>query len=126
MPLNKSTHALLDPLIQQKGEREALKEASPITYVSKQAPPFLEILGDKDEYIPFAEATNLQAALNKEGVECKSFASPADLMARTLGISFPNDPDWEAQMIVWLNRKLHHQGAIGEGIVKRVPVAVAQ
>lgn len=126
VPLNKSTHALLDPLIQQKGEREALKEASPITYVSKQAPPFLEILGDKDEYIPFAEATNLQAALNKEGVECKVIRIPGGSHGTNSWYKLPDDPDWEAQMIVWLNRKLHHQGAIGEGIVKRVPVAVAQ
>jgi acetyl esterase/lipase len=48
VPLNADVHALLDPLIQQKGEQEALKEASPITYVSKKAPPFLLIQGDKD------------------------------------------------------------------------------
>src|SRR6201994_2859821 len=33
VPLNADVHALLDPLIHQKGEAAALKEASPITYV---------------------------------------------------------------------------------------------
>ena len=65
VPLNNDVHALLDPLIQQKGEAAALKEASPITYVTKDAPPFLLIQGDKDEYIPFSEDTNLQTALQK-------------------------------------------------------------
>src|SRR5580698_2151486 len=37
VPLNANTHALLDSLIKQKGEVEALKEASPITYVSSAA-----------------------------------------------------------------------------------------
>src|ERR1700722_1904863 len=68
VPLNADVHALLDPLIKQKGETEALREASPITYVHKGDPPFLQILGDKDEYIPFSEATNLDAALRKVGV----------------------------------------------------------
>src|ERR1035441_437521 len=51
VPLNADVHALLDPLIQREGEQAALKKASPITYVTKNAPPFLQILGDKDEYI---------------------------------------------------------------------------
>src|ERR1035438_9761052 len=48
VPLNADVHALLDPLIRQKGEREALKEASPITYVTKNAPPFLLIQGGRE------------------------------------------------------------------------------
>src|ERR1700758_1026324 len=32
VPLNADVHALLDPLIKEKGEAAALKEASPITY----------------------------------------------------------------------------------------------
>ncbi len=47
VPLNADVHALLDPLIRQKGEAAALREASPITYVSADAPPFLQILGDQ-------------------------------------------------------------------------------
>src|SRR3984885_6527846 len=35
VPLNADVHALLDPLIKEKGEAAALKEASPITYVHK-------------------------------------------------------------------------------------------
>jgi hypothetical protein len=45
--------------------RIVMKEASPITYVHKGDPPFLQILGDKDEHIPFSEATNLDAALRR-------------------------------------------------------------
>ncbi|MGA9585207.1 MAG: alpha/beta hydrolase, partial [Terracidiphilus sp.] len=65
VPLNADVHRLLDPLIAQKGEKEAIREASPITYVNKHDPPFLEILGDQDEYIPFSEATNLQSSLHE-------------------------------------------------------------
>jgi acetyl esterase len=125
VPLNSNTHALLDPLIQQKGEQEALREASPITYVTRKAPPFLQILGDKDEYIPFTEATNLQAALEKDGVEAKVIRIPGGMHGTGGWYKLPGDPDWEHQIVEWLNQKLHHKGPIGEGIARRAPVASA-
>jgi acetyl esterase/lipase len=121
VPLNQDVHALLDPLIQQKGEAEALKEASPITYVSPKAPPFLLILGDQDEYIPFAEATNQQAALKKVGVDCDIIRIPGGKHGTGGWHKLANVPDWERQMVVWLNTHLDHQGPVGEGIRQREP-----
>ena len=120
VPLNKDVHALLDPLIKAKGEEEALREASPITYVSKNAPPFLQIIGDRDEYIPFTEATNLQAALQKAGVRCDIIRIPNGMHGTGGWHKLPGVPDWERQMVEWLNTTLHHEGPIGEGIRKRV------
>ena len=119
VPLNRDVHALLDPLIQQKGEPEALREASPITYVSKSAPPFLQILGDRDEYIPFTEATNLQNALQKVGVRCDIIRIPNGPHGTGSWHTLAGVPDWERQMVEWLNTILHHEGPIGEGIRKR-------
>ncbi|HEX4652449.1 MAG TPA: alpha/beta hydrolase [Granulicella sp.] len=121
VPLNDDVHSLLDPLIKEKGEKEALREASPITYVSKYAPPFLQILGDKDQYIPFSEATNLQAALNKVGVSNEVIRIPGGMHGTDGWYKLPGDPDWELHMMRWLNRQLHHKGPIGEGIQKREP-----
>ncbi len=123
VPLNNDTHALLDPLIRQKGRAEALREASPITYVTKNAPPLLEILGDKDEYIPFSEATNLQAALHKVGVRCDIIRIPNGNHGTGKWHTLPGVPDWERQMTEWLNTVLHHEGAIGEGIRQRAPAS---
>ena len=119
VPLNRDVHALLDPLIEQKGETAALREASPITYVSKDAPPFLQILGDRDEYIPFTEATNLQAALEKVGVRCDVIRIPNGAHGTGNWHTLPGVPDWERQMVEWLNGILRHEGPIGEGIRKR-------
>jgi alpha-L-fucosidase 2 len=119
VPLNRDVHALLDPLIQRKGEPQALREASPITYVGKHAPPFLQILGDRDEYIPFTEATNLQAALQKVGVRCDIIRIPNGAHGTGSWHTLPGVPDWERQMIEWLNARLHHTGPIGEGIRER-------
>ena len=121
VPLNADVHALLDPLIQQKGEAAALREASPITYVSRNAPPFLQILGDQDEYIPFSEATNLQSALRHVGVTCQIIRIPNGKHGTGGWHKLPNVPDWEHQMVEWMNATLHHSGPIGEGIRKRSP-----
>lgn len=121
VPLNKDVHALLDPLIQQKGEAAALKEASPITYVSKDAPPFLLIQGDKDEYIPFSEDTNLQTALQNVGVRCDIIRIPGGTHGTGSWHSIPNVPPWEREMVEWLNARFHRTGPIGAGIRERVP-----
>jgi acetyl esterase/lipase len=125
VPLNADVHALLDPLIKEKGEAAALKEASPITYVSKGDPPFLQILGDKDEYIPFSEATNLDAALKKVGVKSEIIRIPNGMHATGGWYKVPGVPDWEVQMTRWLNKTLGHEGPVGEGVRKREP-AVAK
>lgn len=123
VPLNADVHRFLDPLIAEKGEKEAIREASPITYVSKHAPPFLEILGDEDEYIPFSEATNLQTALQKVGVQCDIIRINGGRHGTGGWNSIRGVPDWERQMIGWLNAKLDHKGPIGEGIRPRTPPA---
>jgi len=119
VPLNADVHRLLDPLIAEKGEAEAIREASPITYVSRDDPPFLEILGDEDEYIPFSEATNLQTALKKVGVRCDIIRIPGGKHGTGGWYKLPNVPDWEREMTEWLNVRLHHSGKIGEGIRQR-------
>jgi alpha-L-fucosidase 2 len=121
VPLNADVHALLDPLIRRKGEPAALKEASPITYVTKNAPPFLQILGDKDEYIPFTEATNLQTALRNAGVKCEIIRIPNGAHGTGAWHTIPGVPDWERQMTEWLNTTLHHKGPVGAGIRPRQP-----
>ena len=120
VPLNKDVHALLDPLIQEKGLSEALKEPSPITYVTKNAPPFLLIQGDKDEYIPFSEDTNLQTALRKVNVRCDLIRIPGGAHGTGSWHTLPNVPDWEHEMVEWLNARFHHKGPIGEGIRARI------
>ena len=46
---------------------EAAKLASPVTYISKDDPPFLTAHGTKDPLVPFAQAEELHAELKKVG-----------------------------------------------------------
>ena len=52
---------------------EKAKAVSPVTYVSKDAPPFLIMHGDKDPLIPLAQSQELDAALQKAGVDTTLF-----------------------------------------------------
>jgi acetyl esterase/lipase len=47
---------------------DSAKAASPITYVSKDDPPFLHIHGTADTLVPYAQAKEFDAALEKVGV----------------------------------------------------------
>jgi acetyl esterase/lipase len=60
------------------GERpEAEKAVSPVTYVSKDDPPFLIVHGDADTLVPYAQGVELQAALRKSGVDAVLQPVPA-------------------------------------------------
>ena len=121
LPVGPHIRALLDPLIQQKGETEALREASPITYVHAGAPPFLLIHGDKDESVPFEQSTELQEALRAEGDRCDLIRIPNGIHATGTWYTIPGVPDWEREMTEWLNARLGHKGPIGAGIRAREP-----
>ncbi len=54
------------PLLENK---DKAAKASPITYVSKEAPPFLIMHGDRDRTVPFNQSELLYAALKKAGVD---------------------------------------------------------
>ena len=125
-PLTEHTHALLDPLIAQKGQAAALAEASPITHVSDTAPPFLLIHGDKDEAVPFAQSVMLQRALQAEGVRCDLIRIPNGPHATGSWYKVPGVPDWERKMTEWLNDVLGHKGPVGEGIHPRAPEQLAK
>ncbi len=49
--------------------KEKAARASPVTYVNKDAAPFLIIHGDKDPVVPFGQSEELAEALRKAGVE---------------------------------------------------------
>ncbi|GAB4456350.1 MAG: alpha/beta hydrolase fold domain-containing protein [Armatimonadaceae bacterium] len=48
--------------------REKVQKANPITYIHKNAPPFLIVHGDKDNLVPVHQSKLLHEALNQAGV----------------------------------------------------------
>ncbi len=58
---------LLGGPVQEK--RELAKTANPLTYINKNAPPFLIMHGDNDQVVPLAQSVILAKALIDAGVE---------------------------------------------------------
>jgi acetyl esterase/lipase len=54
--------------------KDAARAASPVTYVSKNAPPILIQHGTKDRLVPFAQAQELHAALIASGTDATLIA----------------------------------------------------
>ena len=50
-------------------KEEVARSASPVTYVTKAAPPFLILHGTQDRTVPLAQAETLHAALKKAGAD---------------------------------------------------------
>ena len=55
---------------------EVAKSVSPLTYVRPGLPPIITIHGDKDDVVPYAQATRLREALDKAGVPNKLVTIP--------------------------------------------------
>ncbi len=53
--------------------KENANAASPVTFVTKEAAPFLIMHGDKDPVVPLAQSEELRDALQKAGVEVELY-----------------------------------------------------
>ena len=82
-----------------------LREASPITYVSRDDPPFLMVHGDRDELVPFAESTAMETALRRKGVPVKLIRVPGGTHSYNFG-EVTHPPDYRTEMIAWFDRYL--------------------
>ena len=112
--LTKHAHQLLDPLIKEKGLSAALREASPIRYVSADSPPFLQIIGDKDEFFSLRDVNALDQALRGEGRSSTVIIIPGGKHGTQDWRTLPACPDWERELVNWLNMHLGHTGPVGD------------
>jgi acetyl esterase/lipase len=81
------------------------REASPVTHVSGDDPPFLLIHGDNDQIVPFAQSEIMKAALEKAGVAVKLIRVPGG----GHGPDFPGSKekqDWPSESHGWFNMHL--------------------
>ncbi len=84
-------------------------EASPITYVSHNAPPVLLIHGDADSCVPYRQSVAMAAALVSAGVDSRLVTIPGGLHAPDFGAQGPLHPGWPdylGEMVSWLDGHL--------------------
>jgi len=63
-------------------------KASPVTYITKDAPPFFFLHGDEDKLVDYHQSTEMAAKLKAAGVEAEIF------IAKGAGHGFANGPQW--------------------------------
>jgi acetyl esterase/lipase len=73
LPDNEGKNRVVSQLLGGLPEKvpELAEKASPITYVSASAPPFLIIHGNADDVVPYAQSVELNEALKKAGADVK-------------------------------------------------------
>ena len=97
-----------EPAEKNSIEYRTIFEASPISHVSPEDPPFLLMHGDKDESVPFAQSEEFENALKASGVIVKLLR----VDGAGHGPSFPgatNPPDYLGEMVRWFNQYLIRQ-----------------
>ncbi len=102
-----------------------LASASPISHVRAGVPPFLLIHGDHDASVPIQQSVLLRDALRGAGNRADLIPIPDGPHATSTWARIPHVPDWEREMVEWLNRTLPNDGPVGEGIEARSPTAPA-
>ncbi len=107
----------VEPLPKTSTEYKRVLAASPITYVSPNAAPFLLVHGDADRMVPFHQSEMMQEALQKFGVPVKLLR----IEGGDHGATFPgakNPPDYKLEMVKWFDTHLRNAA---ERLSSKVP-----
>ena len=84
-----------------------LIRASPVTYISKDMPPFLLIHGSKDEDVPYEQSVEMCGKMKKVGARCDLIT----IEGAPHGMDhWESHPEWlwyKKALVDWLNKTLH-------------------
>lgn len=105
------------PVAESSVEQRLLNEASPITYVTPDDPPFLLIHGDADPVVPFEWSERMHAALQEAGVTSElmrvkggghgpQYESTVIVDGKRVRKLPDNPPDYIGAMIEWFDTHL--------------------
>lgn len=83
--------------------------ASPITHVSRAAPPVLLLHGDSDDTVPYQQAVAMEEALRAVNVPAKLVRVPGGEHGADFGAAGKPNPKWPdflGEMVSWLDQHL--------------------
>ena len=92
----------------EEPEGKLYREASPVTHVSPDDPPFLLIHGDADKIVPYQQSELMEAALKQASVPVKLIRVPGG----GHGPSFPGATqtiDWAGEAVRWFDANLRRK-----------------
>jgi alpha-L-fucosidase 2 len=89
-------------------EFKRLAAASPMSYVTRDDPPFLMMHGDADTTVPIGQSVQMEKALKSAGVEAKFITVPGGQHGLNFGFKDgdPRLPDYVGEAARWFERHL--------------------
>jgi alpha-L-fucosidase 2 len=100
-----------------------LAAASPLHHVHADTPPFLFIHGSRDPSVPLMQSVALQERLEAAGNRADLIVIPGGIHGTWTWHTLPGVPDWEREMVEWLNARVDWHGVANKGIEARAPAA---
>jgi acetyl esterase/lipase len=91
-------------VLQEPVAMELYRNASPITHVTVDDPPFLLIHGDADSVVPFSQSAAFFAELEKTGVPVKLIRMPGGQHGS--GLILEDSPDHVGEILAWFGQHL--------------------
>lgn len=84
-----------------------IREASAVTYVRKEMPPYLLIHGTREFHVPFEQAVSMHEAMKRAGADCTLIP----ILGGSHGLGgwekLPQGTEYKEQALAWLKTKLH-------------------
>ena len=84
-----------------------IREASAVTYVRKDMPPYLLIHGTREFHVPFEQAVSMQQTMQRAGADCTLIP----ILGGSHGVAgwekLPQAVEYKEQTLDWLRSKLH-------------------
>lgn len=90
----------------ESAEYRAYVDASPISHVTADDPPFLLMHGDKDELVDFSQSTGFEAKLKAAGVTVKLLRVPGGGHGATFPGATNPVPDYLGELTRWFDQHL--------------------
>lgn len=83
-----------------------LRQLSPQTWITKDAPPFLMIHGTADQLVPFEQSETMCGALRGTGAACELFPVPGAGHGMNFWESQPPMLTYKSKMMEWVQERL--------------------
>lgn len=103
---NRNVTQLLGVTSNSAADLAKMREASAITYVKRDMPPFLFIHGTKDESVPYAQSTSMCAKMRSVGASCEVLTVPDAPHGIGGWEKVPAYQNYKEKMVEWLKLKM--------------------
>jgi dipeptidyl aminopeptidase/acylaminoacyl peptidase len=93
---------------------KAYEAASPISHVTRSAPPTLLLHGDADETVPYQQSVAMEAALRAAKVPVRLITAPGGAHGPTFAVKGKPHPDlatYAGEVVRWFDQHLRNNAA---------------